>query len=129
MSCIFNTVLYIFYFICRTSTGPMDTCSYFSFLSLDEIAEHSEQGSVLVSTSHLRLCLCHKQSLTWFSHTINISCCFFFQTVYMSVDKLNRFTNTSLMPPEQHFYPSALAFSKSTVLSKQELFDLLLLHT
>lgn len=52
----------------------------------------------------------------------------FFQTVYMSVDKLNRFTNTSLMPPEQHFYPAALAFSKSTVLFNQELFDLLLLH-
>lgn len=35
----------------RPSSGPMDTCSYFSFLSLDEIAEHSEQGSVLVSRS------------------------------------------------------------------------------
>lgn len=52
----FNAFLIYF---CRASTGPMDTCSYFSFLSLDEIAEHSDQGSVLVSTSHLPLCLCH----------------------------------------------------------------------
>jgi hypothetical protein len=33
----------------RASSGPMDTCSYFSFLSLDEIADQSEQGSVMVS--------------------------------------------------------------------------------
>ncbi|XP_078336668.1 uncharacterized protein LOC111137601 isoform X2 [Crassostrea virginica] len=70
----------------RPSSGPMDTCSYFSFLSLDEIAEHSEQGSVLA--------------------------------VYMSVDKLSRFTNTSLMPPEQHFYPSALAFNTVCVVDE-----------
>ncbi|XP_048731593.2 protein ELYS-like [Ostrea edulis] len=70
----------------RASSGPMDTCSYFSFLSLDEIVEQSEQGSVMA--------------------------------VYLSVDKLSRFTNTSLMPPEQHFYPSALAFNTVCVLDE-----------
>ncbi|XP_062579828.1 protein ELYS-like isoform X2 [Saccostrea cucullata] len=70
----------------RAASGPLDTCSYFSFLSLDEIAEQSEQGSVLA--------------------------------VYLSVDKLSRFTNTSLMPPEQHFYPSALAFNALCVVDE-----------
>ncbi|KAK3099666.1 hypothetical protein FSP39_007744 [Pinctada imbricata] len=67
----------------RKMTGNMDTCQYFSFLSLDEVLDQAESDSLL--------------------------------TVHVGVDKLRRFRNLSPLPPEQYFYPAALAFNTLVV--------------
>ena len=38
-----------------------------------------------------------------------------FQCVHIGGGGLRKFTNNSLMPPEQFFYPSSLAFGERTI--------------
>ena len=42
------------------------------------------------------------------------------QSVHICTETMRKFINTSPLPPEQHFYPSSLAFGKFKEVGLQE---------